>query len=40
MILMEGAVNTALVQNDLDAGRQAGEAAAVLIDCCRNQDQA
>jgi hypothetical protein len=39
MILMEGAIITALVQNDLDAGRQAGEAAAVLIEHYRNQDQ-
>jgi len=37
MILMEGAIITALVQNDLDAGRQAGEAAAILIDRCKRQ---
>lgn len=32
MILMKGAIITALVQGDLDAGRQAGEVAAILID--------
>lgn len=37
MILMEGAIITALVQNDLDAGRQAGEAAAILIDRFQSQ---
>ena len=37
MILMEGAIITALVQNDLDAGRQAREAAAILIDRCKRQ---
>ena len=37
MILMEGAIITALVQNDLEAGRQAGEAAAILIDRYQSQ---
>ena len=37
MILMEGAIITALVQNDLDAGRQAGEAAAILVERYQSQ---
>jgi len=37
MILMEGAIVTALVQGDLTAGQQAGEAAAMIIERCRSR---